>query len=275
MVPEYQRTPVRTHLRRVALALVAIAALSVPFTNLTYAQSGPIPKEIRNLKMGSSTAEVTKRIKSVGTFVAEPSKQKNRTMLVWTRPHDPYYKNIAFEFTEKDRLFLIRFTLNDAARADYHSLKRTVFKDYDFSWERPQKLSLPTRDMLLYGPEKGMELYYIEFTDKKSHERSFELFDRSVSATDRPEPISFTKKRPPQTPKSGQPSGQAVKPPTGETRESAQPPKSGKESLKPTTGEKRETAKPALPAVESQKPATGEKADTSQKPKVDTKPDVK
>ncbi len=265
MVPQYQRTPVRTHLRRVALALVTVAALSVPFVNLAYAQSNPVPQEIRDLKMGSSTAAVTERIKSVGTFETEPIKKENRTMLVWTRPDTPYYKNISFQFTEKDRLYLIRFTLNDAALADYHSLKRVVFKDYDFSWERPQKLRLPTRDMVLYGPEKGLELYFIEFTDRKSHEKCFELFNRSISSEDRPEPLSLAKKKEPQPKQeSGQPPDQTINAQPGEKLESAQPPSSVEQGSKPQDGEKLESAQPSAPTAEGIKPAKGQKTEPPQ-----------
>jgi hypothetical protein len=269
MVPQYQRNLVRTHGCRVALALLAGALLSVLSMNTTYAQSDPIPPEIKNLRMGSSTAAVTDIIKSMGTFSAEPIANENRTMLVWARQDLPYYKNIAFQFTEKDRLYLIRFTLNDSAKADYHSLKRSVFKDYDFSWERPQKLRLPTREMLLYGPEKGMELYFIEFTDKKSHEKSFELFNRSISSEDRPEPRPIAKQE-----------GQEQKPATGLTPEEAgkSPAEDGNKPPTETKSEPEKTTdsnQPVVPTTETPKPSTAEKAAAPQEKLPDKKPDAK
>lgn len=276
MVPQCQCISVRTHVCRVALALVAVAALCAPFTKLACAQSDPIPSEIRNLKMGSTPAAVTEKIKSVGTVTTEETREKNRTKLVWTRPDIPSYKNIAFQFTEKNRLYLIRFTLSDAARADYHSIKRTIFKDFDFSWERPQKVRLPARDMLLYAPEKGMELYFVEFTDRKSHEKSFELFNRSISATDRPEPISVAKGNgQPPAPDSGQLPPQAVKPAEGATAPSSQPAQAVKENAMPAAGEKVEAAQPAAPATAAQDPVTKKQSESAPQPQTDQKPESK
>jgi len=147
-------------------------------------------------------------------------------------------------------LFLIRFTLNDGARQEYHNLKRTVFKDYDFSWDKPTKLKIKDRDIVAYGPEKGMALYFFEFTDKKTHEKFFELFSRSVRATDRPAP-----------------------PPKEET---ASPDQTGQGDKKPESLDKPEgDAKPAIPESTEQAPESKPmpKPEDAAKPESDQKPE--
>lgn len=273
MIGHHLRTPQRSAASSV---IGAIAALSLVLAaNVTFAQSNPIPPEIRDLRMGSSTAAVVDKIKSLGTHTSEQIKKENRSMLIWHRPETPAYKDIEFQFTEKDRLYLIRFVLSDAARTDYHAMKRTVFKDYNFSWERPQKLALPTREMLLYGPEKGMELFFIEFTDKKTHAKSFELFDRSISSSDRPEPISLTKKNG-KKPESGEqkPAEQSGKTPEGDKAQTAAPPVvTPGEAPKPAAeGKKSESAQPVTAPNEAAKPATAEKPEV--KPPAASEPQV-
>ena len=262
MIGHYQRNARWIGVCSVPGALLALVALFVvSAATVTYAQSNPIPPEVKDLRMGSSTATVIDKIKSLGSYSSEKLDKENRTMLIWHRPDTPYYKDIEFQFTEKDRLYLIRFVLNDAARADYHALKRTVFKDYDFSWERPQKLMLQNREMQLYGPEKGMELFFIEFTDKKTHAKSFELFNRSVSATDRPEPLSFTKKDgKKQEPGKEAPAEQGAKTQAGDKTESAaEPAVTPGESSKPATAEKSESLQSPAKPNEAAKPAAVEK----------------
>lgn len=172
---------------RASIGVFLLMAVLAAGSQTAYGQSDYVPQEVRDLKMGTSEAAVKDVIKGVGSFSTEKLEKEPRMRLIWTNESNPYYKNIMFQFTEKDHLYLIRFTLNDAARRDYHTLKKAVFKDYDFSWENPTKLRLKDDDILVYAPEKGLELYFFEFTNTKTHEKAFELFNRSVSATDRPE----------------------------------------------------------------------------------------
>ena len=271
MVSHYQRTRVPIYLSSsIRLLLVVTALVWVPFTDVTCAQSDPIPAEIKDLKMGVSQKAVIEKIKSIGTYTTEPvKKEKNRNLIVWVRSDIPYYKTIEFQFTEKDRLYLIRFRLKDSARADYHSLKKTVFKDYDFSWERPQKLRLRDREMLLYGPEEGMRLFYIEFTHREPYEKSFELFDRSVSATDRPEPI-LTKKKKAQQPA---PATDAKKPEKDKTAPTDKKPVAAPaESQVTPKVEKTDAAQQTAPANDAKKPEKNGKVEPSQVPAPDAKP---
>jgi hypothetical protein len=275
MTGYYQYAPERRHLCRAIRAVLVLAALVVvPFAGVVYAQGNPIPSEIKDIQMGCSTNTVIEKIKTSGTYTNTPVDKENRTIILWQHPSLPYYKDIGFQFTEKDRLYLIRFTLNDAARADYHSLKKTVFKDYDFSWDQPWKQILPDREMLLYGPEKGQELFFIEFTDRKSHEKSFELFNRSISATDRPEPLAMSKKPDKQPePSADKPMDRGAKPPTADKADPTPTPASPAEA--PSAAPIVETAAPAQPAAvpaeaqkpaEVQKPAAPEKLETPQDP---------
>jgi hypothetical protein len=261
MAGQYEHDSVRRHLSRsVGAGLVLATLFLVPFTDVVYAQGNPIPTEIKNLQMGSSTNAVVAMIKTSGTHTSMPVEKENRTLLLWEHPSLPYYKDIGFQFTEKDRLYLIRFTLKDAARADYHSLKKTVFKDYDFSWDKPWKRILPDREMLLYAPEKGQELYFIEFTDRKTHEKSFELFNRLISAADRSEPISLLRK--PDTepaPTTEKPTDQDAKPPTAD--QITPKPKPASPTEAPTAAPVVEKPGPAQPAAQ---PADLEKAQTPQ-----------
>jgi hypothetical protein len=173
------------HVAGSILVLLLATAGSMALPGAAAAQADPIPEQIKKLDMGASTAKVLDTIGGIGTHTSEDLPKESASRVVWNLPNNPYYKHIDFEFTQKDRLFLVRFLLNDSARQEYHSLKKTVFKDYDFSWEKPMKLRVKDRDIVAYGPEKGMALYFFEFTDKKTHEKSFELFSRSVRSTDR------------------------------------------------------------------------------------------
>jgi hypothetical protein len=249
MMIQNERNCVQSHLCRVMIALV-VAILSALLSQTAVAQSNPIPPEVKKIEMGASTAAVTKQIQAIGTHSTEPvPKQKNRTRLVWVIPNSPLYQNVAFEFTEKDRLYLIRFTLNDAARSEYPTLKREVFKDYGFSWERPYKLRIPDKDVLTYGPEKGMTLFFFEFTNRKTHEKAFELFDRSISSTDRahvqPKEAKEGLKQPPE--------GEASTPP----------------ATKPTADQAQEGQKPetSMKTGSDQKPPTASTLETPQEPK--------
>jgi hypothetical protein len=211
--------------------------------------------------MGCSTSSVVAMINNSGTCTSMPVERENRTMLLWEHPNLIYYKGIEFQFTEKDRLYLIRFTLRDTARADYHSLKKIVFKDYDFSWDEPWKRILPDREMLLYGPEKGQDLYFIEFTNRKTHEKSFELFNREISATDRSEPIAVFRKNGAQP----EPTGQDATPSTENTASPASKPASLAETpAAPPVIQKPGTGQAATPQTELPKPTEPEKAEKPQ-----------
>ncbi|MBI5570583.1 MAG: hypothetical protein HY914_11620 [Desulfomonile tiedjei] len=175
------KSPMRGLLTVLILALVTTAGS----VGLTYAESSIMPDAIKAVRMGDSTQAVSDRIQGLGSLTKEPIIKENRSKIVWELPENPSYKNVTFQFTEKDRLYLIRFALTDAALTNYHAIKKNVFSEFDFSWEAPYKLRIKDDDIILYGPEKGMTLYYLEFTNRKTHEKIFELFNRPVSGEDR------------------------------------------------------------------------------------------
>ena len=145
----------------------------------------PLPPQIQDLKMGSSSSSVIDRIKSTGKYesVANPGDQ--RMKLTWTIPNSPYYQNVIFQFTEKDRLYLIRFSLRQELRDNLRHLKKAFFDKFHISPEAPGKLRVKEQDVVTYTPQDG-DYNFFEFTDTKSGEKWFELFSNNISASDRP-----------------------------------------------------------------------------------------
>jgi len=177
--------PVKGQMWRLIIVLFAALVTMAGSAGLTFAEPSAIPDAIKEVKMGDSTQAVSDRISGLGSLTKEPITKENRSKIIWAMPENPSYKSVTFQFTEKDRLYLIRFALTDAARTNYHTLKKNVFSEFDFSWEAPYKLRVKNDDIVLYGPEKGMSLYFLEFTNRKTHEKIFELFNRPISSDDR------------------------------------------------------------------------------------------
>jgi hypothetical protein len=183
--------PVKEHPRPGTVATVllgvtcAVIAASLLVPCAAAALPGLMPEEISELDMGVPSSAVIEKIKSKGSYTIEPLPLDGRTRVVWVVPNDPHYKNVIFYFTEKDRLCIIRFTLDDISRGESPALKKAFFDKFDFSWDRPSKLRIKDEDAILYGAEKNNRLFFLEFTDRKTRERAFELFDRRVSSEDR------------------------------------------------------------------------------------------
>lgn len=152
-----------------------------------------IPNEIKNLSMGSSKAALMERISGVGTVTSDTPDKKRRPSLKWTIPDNPHYEDVVFNFTEKDRLFLIRFNFKQVDRKSFQNLKKAFFDYYNFSWEDPMRLRIKNSDVLLYAPEKG-NTFFLEFTDKNGA-KAVELFDKSISAQDRFGHLSSSEKK--------------------------------------------------------------------------------
>ena len=165
------------------------------------------PREIQGLEMGSDYTAVIERIKDSGTYTMEevpkgprcqlvlglPTgslmrrvviRDQKRTQLVWTPPPGSYYQTVTFLFTEKRRLYLIRFALADSRR-DGLKLKKSFFDKFEFPEETPMRLTRTHSDILLYGPAKSKDFFF-EFTDTRTGQKSFELFRREISGQDRP-----------------------------------------------------------------------------------------
>ncbi len=168
------------------LALLILTVLLWTVPAAAGALVDPIPKEIKDFSMGLSAESVIRKIKGSGTHTTEPVVAENRSKLVWTPARSPYYKEVIFQFTEKDRLFQIRFNLTAPARSNATDLKKAFFELYDFYRENPMRLRVKDSDITIYGPGKNKHEFLLEFTDRNTGQKSFELFDRDISASDRP-----------------------------------------------------------------------------------------
>lgn len=179
----------RSHVPRGVLNLVenCLVALVLIVTALT-ASCGydePLPPQIQDLKMGSSSSSVIGRIKSTGTYASGVNPGDQRMKLTWMIPDSPYYQNVIFQFTEKDRLYLIRFSLRQDLRDKLPHLKKAFFDKFHISPEDPRRLKVKGQDVLMYAPQDG-DYNFFEFTDTKTGEKWFELFNNNISASDRP-----------------------------------------------------------------------------------------
>lgn len=166
-----------------ACTMVAVCLLVPPVAG---AMPDIIPTQITDVAMGAPSSAVIDRINAVGTHSTESLPLEGRKRVVWLLPKSRHYKNVMFYFTEKDRLFLIRFTLDDVTRGESPTLKKAFFDKFDFSWDRPSRLRIKEDDAVLYGSENNDRVYFLECTDRNTRERAFELFDRVVSSEDRP-----------------------------------------------------------------------------------------
>jgi hypothetical protein len=144
----------------------------------------PVPKEIAHIKTGMSQNDVVQAVSGSGSHTIE---EKIRPKLTWKMPRNPYYDNVEFLFTEKDRLFMIRYNTSGINRDRYQDIKKSFFELYDFSWEDPMKLKVGGNDALFYSPNDHAKsaLFYLEITDKQTAAKSIELFNRGISAEDR------------------------------------------------------------------------------------------
>lgn len=144
------------------------------------------PAQIGKIKMGDSTSSVIDIVKGSGTYEAQPATETQRPLLKWLLPNNPYYKELSFKFTEKDRLYLMRFELKKISRSDLRAMKKTLFDKYGISWDDPWRLKVKGHDVLLYGPPEMGRVYYFEFSDPKTGDKAYEVLDRVMSAEDRP-----------------------------------------------------------------------------------------
>jgi hypothetical protein len=173
--------------------IVAVLLLGVP--RWAVAQEA-FPTQIRGVKMGTSMAAVISMIKGSGTYEKQPLPLPQRIALVWTPQVSQYYKQVQFYFTEKDRLFLIRFKLKDISFRDFRGLKKDLFEKYGISWNDPWRLQIKENDVLLYGPPEKGRVYYFELTNPKTGEKAMELLDQAISKEDRsPSPVAKAKQK--------------------------------------------------------------------------------
>jgi hypothetical protein len=146
----------------------------------------PFPVKIRDIKMGQSMPSVIDMIKGSGTYEVAPPEERKRPSLTWLLPNSPYYRQLIFRFTEKDRLWLIRFDLKKLSRRDLRAIKKSLFEKYGISWNAPLRHKIKDKDIFNYGPPQMGRVYFFDITNRKTGEKAFELMDRITSSEDRP-----------------------------------------------------------------------------------------
>ncbi len=162
------------------------AAILIVLTPVFSWSLNPFPPKIGKINMGDSMSSVIEMVKGSGTYEAKPGTEIQRPSLEWLLPNNPYYKELSFKFTEKDRLYLMRFDLKKVSRRDLRAMKKTLFDKYGISWDDPWRLKSKGQDVLLYGPPEMGRVYYFEFSNPKTGDRAYELLERVMSAEDRP-----------------------------------------------------------------------------------------
>jgi len=140
---------------------------------------------LENVSMGISSTAVIDKIKPVGTHSSEPSPWDKRKKVIWQLPDNSNYDKVMFLFTEKDRLYLMRFVVKKAAWSELHKVKTALLERYGISSEKPGRLRIQNQDVLVYEGLKS-DYSFFEFTDTKTGEKAFELYDRKVSTEDQP-----------------------------------------------------------------------------------------
>ena len=168
------------------LLLVLVIIGITPLTSL--AQKDFLPPEIQDVQLGISSSEVLDKIKNSGEHSMGPLPNPKRMKLVWPLPGNMYYKQVEFEFTEKDRLYLMRFVLNAELRWNLTSLKKQFFDRYQISWEDPGRMRIKNNDVIVYIPDQGGEWHFFELRDVTTGQKSFEIFSRAISLDDRQPP---------------------------------------------------------------------------------------
>lgn len=192
-------------LNRAVLPLVAVLCLLVP--QIVFASdSHPIPPKIQNLSMGASMGSVMELISGSGAVSSENPKDKQRPKIVWTPAESQHYQSIEFNFTEKNRLFLIRFNVKEGPREVFQGLKKGFFDLYKFQWDEPMRIKVEGNDALVYDRPENSNTYFFEITDRMTGNKSIELMERSISAQDR-------QKKQPEAAR-GEPGDEAVPPQT-------------------------------------------------------------
>ena len=169
------------------MRICILACLIVAVTSTSCSRLDELlPPQIKDLKMGSSSAQVIDKIGSVGTHSKEVDPKDQTMKITWQATNSPYYQNLIFGFTEKDRLYVIRFSLRPELRHDFQHLKTAFFDKFRISSDVPMKMRVKGQEMLTYISEEGGNYTFFEFTDIRTGEKWFELFDRAIRAKDKP-----------------------------------------------------------------------------------------
>ncbi len=176
------------YFRKLIIIYAAIASLTtfcLGMPQVALAIDNPVPNEIKNLTMGANPDTVKEMIKGGGEVTAGEPEAKRGPRIIWTPTASPYYQTIEFSFTEKDRLYIIRYHVKEGPREEYQGLKKAFFELYKFRWEDPMRMKIRENDALVYDIEDNNVTYYFEITDRKTGNKCIEIFDRRISAQDK------------------------------------------------------------------------------------------
>ncbi|MEJ2716697.1 MAG: hypothetical protein P8182_06090 [Deltaproteobacteria bacterium] len=173
-----------TILLNVTMLLVCGCLILVSKSSL--ALNDPLPPEIRDLKLGISSSELIDKIKNSGSYSEGPvPKRETRIRLTWIPAHSARYKNVQFDFTEKDRLYLVRFVIKDKLRWKSDALKRAFFERFHITTENPGRMRVKDNDVVIYLPENKAPFFF-DVTNTRTGQKIFEIFDKNISGRDRP-----------------------------------------------------------------------------------------
>ncbi len=164
--------------------LITVSVLILVGSTTSLSADETLPMQIKDLRLGTSSAQVIDKIGNTGSYAKEIDPKDQRLKITWQIPNHPYYKKLVFGFTQKDRLYQIRFALHDQLSRELQPLKKAFLDEFHVSSEDPSKMRIKGQDVLMYLPNKGGYSFF-EFTDVKTGEKWFELFDRDISFQDR------------------------------------------------------------------------------------------
>ncbi len=173
-------------------SLVCAAFIFFMASGVVFGSDEPALAPLKDLSMGASSSTVIDKIKSVGTYSVEPSPWDKRKKVIWQLPDNSSYSNVMFLFTEKDRLSLVRFAVKKEAWPETSRLKKALFQTFRISPDNPARTRVKNQDMVMYiglNPDYS----FFEFTDIKTGDRAFEVYDGKVSAEDKPKKAAESK----------------------------------------------------------------------------------
>lgn len=173
---------------RCALAAIACVFLMTGSPLRGHAQKGFLPAELPDFKLGIDMSSVVDSIGKSGMYSKVPVPRSKRTQLTWFPANSPYYKKVEFWFSEKDRLFMARFGLNEESRGDVAFLKKQFLEKYVGAWLEPKRFRMEPNDMIVYLPEDRDKAPFFEVTNLATGERFLELFDKRIDSEDSPPP---------------------------------------------------------------------------------------
>ncbi len=162
--------------------------------------------QLKGLKLGVSIEDIKKRIKGSGEFKTKEITRDGRAKLTWIPYDKRKFPKIEFEFTEKNRLYLARFYISEQFRFNSQKIKDDFFDYFKISYEYPSRLRIKDSDVILYAPVEKAPNFF-DFTDVVTGKKSFEVFNRAISATDRSKKLKLkdSAKKPQSSSSNGKP----------------------------------------------------------------------